>query len=112
MCIVDKQVDGILAVEFRSKSSEYRFILFCCYLPPVNSPWSEPTKFFSHLISQLYLHHKAELILICGDFNARIGEETDLANFDWIPNRVAVDTCKNGYSEIFLFFLKIVNAVF
>ena len=104
--IIDKQVDGILAAEFKSKFSECNFIIFCCYLPPINSPWAEPTKFFGHLLSQLYLHDKGDLILMCGDFNARIGKETDLANFDHIPNRVALDTCKNGYCDIFLDFLK------
>ena len=43
---------------------------------------------------------------MCGDFNAHIGKETDLANFDHIPNWVALDTCKNGYCDIFLDFLK------
>ena len=104
--IIDKQFDGILAAEFKSKFSGCNFIIFCCYLPPTNSPWAKPTTFFGYLLSQLYLHDKADLILICGDFNARIGKETDLANFDHIPNRVALDTCKNGYCDIFLDFLK------
>ena len=104
--VIDKQVDGILGVEFKSKFFESNFIVFCCYLPPVNSPWAEPTNFFGHLLSQLYLHNNADLIIICGDFNARIGKEIDFANFDKIPNRVPLDTCKNGYCEIFLDFLK------
>ena len=36
--IIDKQVDGILAAEFKSKFSECNFLIFCCYLPPINSP--------------------------------------------------------------------------
>ena len=106
VCVVDKEVDGILVVQFKSKINDTKFVLFCCYLPPANSPWAEPTTFFNHLLTQLYVHKTADLILLCGDFNARIGRENDSTNFDKIPNRIALDTYKNSYSEIFLDFLK------
>ena len=104
--VINKEVDAILAIVFHSKSSECIFIIFSCYLPPANTPWAEPTKFFGHLIAQLYEYNNAEFILIGGDFNARIGKESEVANFDHIPSRIVLDTCKNGYSEIFLDFLR------
>ena len=30
VCVVDKEVDGILVVEFKSKINDTKFVLFCC----------------------------------------------------------------------------------
>ena len=104
--IIDKQVDGILGIQLSNKSTGYSYLVYRCYLPPKNSPWAEPYKFFGHLISQLYVNSSVETVIICGDFNARIGKEIDCANFDKIPNRLVIDSNKNTYCEIFLEFLK------
>jgi hypothetical protein len=37
--IVDKQFDGILAVKFNCKSSDYCFIVVGLYLPPEQTTW-------------------------------------------------------------------------
>ena len=73
---------------------------------PLQIPLGLNRLFFGHLLTQLYAHKNADVTLLCGDFNARIGRENDSTNFDKIPNRIALDTCKTSYSEIFLDFLK------
>ena len=44
--VVDKSFDGVLGVRFVSKLTKYSFVVYSCYLPPDNSSWAEPDKFF------------------------------------------------------------------
>ena len=39
--VVDKSFDGLLGVLFEHKSLKYNFVVFCCHLPPEDSPWGE-----------------------------------------------------------------------
>ena len=44
--IVDKSIDGVLGLQFVDKLTNYTFIIYCCYLPPDKSVWSNSTNFF------------------------------------------------------------------
>ena len=70
--ILDKSFEGILGIEFRNKYTDFIFVVFTCYLPPENSPWENSTEFFGHLISQVYMSSYADLVFLCGDYNARV----------------------------------------
>ena len=75
--VVDKFVDGILAILFVDKVSEFNSLLISCYLPPDGSPYANTSVFFNHLLSILYLHSSCDCVIICGDINAWIDSDAD-----------------------------------
>ena len=81
-------------------------LVYACYLPPEGSPWADPTIFFGHLISQIYLYSTTNTVIICGDLNARIGKDLDVALFDNIAKRKIIDSVKNSYGDNLIDFLK------
>ena len=75
--IFDKIYDGVFGIKLTC--TDMSIIIFVCYLPPDNSPYGKDVDgFFSHLTAQLHLASDADLIFICGDMNARVGEQNDL----------------------------------
>ena len=73
--ILDKTFDGILCLQFKSKISDYCFIVISCYLPPSNSVWGrDGTSFYSHLLSLVYLYADVDAMFIMGDLNSRFGD--------------------------------------
>ena len=106
--VVDKSIDGILGIQFVDKLSKYTIILFSCYLPPDNSSYaSNVNDYFAHLSSKVYLHCNADIFMLCGDFNARVGNMKDTILCDkGIPERKIIDVChSNVHGEIFIDFL-------
>ena len=102
-----KNVDGILGLKFVSKSTEFSFLIFCCYLPPDGSLYANPDSFYSQLIQSIYLNSNVDLLIMCGDFNSRIGKEQDfINNIDSVPMLRNIDTVKNVFGDTFLEFLK------
>ena len=106
--VLDKEIDGLLLVEFVNKNSNYTFVLFACYLPPENSVWGrDPTSFFAHILSQVYLNQNADAMYMCGDFNARVGDLSDVIDgVDDVPKRLNVDQVKRGHGEALIDFVK------
>ena len=87
--VVSDKIDGILGVSLECKSTKYCIVVYSCYLPPDGSPWADTSVFFTHLISQIYDNSSADLIIVGGDFNARIGNSQDFINYiDSIPLRI------------------------
>ncbi len=106
--IIDKSVDGLIVLELANKSSDFTIVLFACYLPPENSVWGrDPTSFYAHIISQIYLNQNADAIVLCGDFNSRIGNMSDIVEgVDDIPARRVLDKVKKAPGETFIEFVK------
>ena len=105
--IVDKEIDGLLGILLTEKLSEAQILLFTGYLPPENSKWGRnPEIFYGHLLSKIYFYSTVDMVVICGDLNARIGQLKDcIADIDNIPNRVVIDQVKNKHGESFIDFL-------
>lgn len=105
--VIDHAYEGIIGVHFANKFSDFNFIVYSLYLPPENSPWGrDATAFFSHLLTQVYLHCETDALILCGDLNSRIGsiqENNDC--FDNIPHRTLVDKACNQHGKSFLEFL-------
>ena len=82
--IIDKSYEGIIGLAFTSKTTDFKFLVFSCYLPPENSVWGRDAQcFYAHLI---YLQYDYDLIFLCGDFNARIGSLSDMdSELDELP---------------------------
>ena len=107
--IFDKSFDGILRIEMVNKHTDVRCIYFVCYLHSEGSPYSRDIDaFYAHLITQLYLANKADMIFLARDFNARIGSNTD--TFDGlddtiIPERKVLDLTSNKHGSTLIDFL-------
>ena len=106
--ILNKQHDGILAVEFRDKYTDFSVVLITCYLSPENSVWGRnASSFFVNLLSLVYTCSFADIIIICGDFNARIGCTLDfIPDIDNVNERLVLDHSKNSHGRSFIEFLK------
>jgi hypothetical protein len=106
--VIDKCKDGVLALQFTNKMTDYTFVIISCYLPPENSVWgSDPTGFFIHVLGLLYSFTNADAVYIMGDLNARIGEKEDFIHEidSGICARKALDKFVNKHGEAFLDFL-------
>ena len=68
---IDRDVDGILGLLFSRKQGSWSFIIFSCYLPPQESPWSDATNFYSHLMFKMQEFNFISDVFICGDLNSR-----------------------------------------
>ena len=105
--ILDASYDGILALLFKDKVSGYCFSLYCCYLPPENSPHGRDSiAFYTHLLSLIYLHSYVDCSFMCGDNNGRISNRQDaISALDDISEREIIDNHLNKHGEAFLDFL-------
>ena len=108
--VIDRTFDGIIGLQMIDKVSQFTIIIFSCYLPPDNSPYATNVNdFFAHLTCQSYLYSNADVFLICGDFNARVGNLKDTICCDTeIPDRKIIDMCHSnvyGHGETFVDFL-------
>ena len=105
MRVIDKSYDGIMALEFIHKHTNFTFVVCACYLPPDNSVWGQnATLFFSNIISLpiVYACDDADAVYLCGDFNARVGNGKDiiegLDDLD-LPDRKVLNATKNALLE-------------
>ena len=105
--IVDKSYDGILAVKFSNKTTKTDFIVYACYLPPENSTRGRNAQtFFAHLLTLIYSHCYCDQMFIAGDFNARIGNLSDVIyDCDDIIQRGNIDPVTNKHGHDFIDFL-------
>ena len=84
--LIDKECEGILGIELKNKMSGFTIQIFACYLPPIDSPYSNTATFFGHLITKLYVNNHVDMFVLAGDFNARIGCKQDIIEqIDSIP---------------------------
>ena len=106
--VIDKIHDGILGVKFVDKNTEQDFIIFTCYLAPYDSPYGrKESDFLGHLIVQLYLYNECSQVYICGDFNGRIGNLSDVVEgIDSLPSRNILDNVIHGHGEALIGFLQ------
>ena len=105
--VVDKDFDGVLALLFEDKETNYSFMCICTYLPPENSVWGRNAfMFYNHLLQLVYTFSDVDALCICGDLNSRIGGMSDYnVDLDNIPARVPLDKTKNLHGEALIDFL-------
>ena len=106
--VVDKTIDGIIGLMIEHIETDYTCFVLSCYLSPENSPWGrDSTSFFAHLLSQIYTYAESDAIIVCGDFNSRIGELSDtILNIDSLPPRVVLDKVVNHHGKSLIEFLQ------
>ncbi|CAG2188553.1 unnamed protein product [Mytilus edulis] len=105
--VIDKSVDGVLGLKLESRSTNFNFLVFSCYLPPENSNRGRDAQsFFAHLLTQIYMNCDSDGIFLLGDFNSRIGSMSEmLFEADEITKRNQIDNCVNQHGHEFLEFL-------
>ncbi len=87
------------------KHSGYSFNICMCYLPPYKSLKVDAVGFLATLLSQVYVYQKECPFMICGDFNSRIGDNSDyIEGMDDKPERSVLDFESNPYCNKFLDF--------
>ena len=106
--IIDRSVDGILGISLNCKYHAFKMIVYVCYLSPVMSAWGrDPEGYFAHLTACIYEMNDVDQLVLCGDFNARLGTNHDvIASVDEIQNRITIDHTKSGHCDAFLDFVK------
>ena len=106
--LVDKTKEGIISVVFKNKSTNFSFVVYCCYLPPGDSTRGrDAVDFFAYILSDLYFQSECDMVFLCGDINARVLDMCDtIPEIDNICNRKSLDTVKNSHGECFIEFLK------
>ncbi len=71
--VVSKDFEGILGMQLENNDTGFTAVVFCCYLSPENSVWGRNADdMFSQLTGELYVNQEADLLIVAGDFNARI----------------------------------------
>ena len=103
----DKSLEDILILKFTNRFDKSAFVLFICYLPPDFSMRAvDGDAFFNDLSKKVYEYQSEGEIIICGDFNARLGLESDyIEGVDVVKPRMVIDTTTNSYCDILLDFL-------
>ncbi|CAC5366261.1 unnamed protein product [Mytilus coruscus] len=83
------------------------FLVFACYLPPINSSRGrDAPRFFALLLAQIYLNDECDAIMLTGYFNSRIGSLPDTLNdIDCVPMRNTIDKSINQHGHEFIDFL-------
>jgi len=106
--VIDKSVDGILCISLVNRHTHRSFVICVCYLPPITSIWGRNSDhFFTHMTNTLYSCSDFDHIVICGDFNARIGNLRDsIVEIDCIPHRNVIDLVKSGHCVSLIEFIK------
>ena len=99
MRIVDQSYEGIVGILLSHKSTDLHIAIFCCYLPPENSPWgSGDMGFFGHLLGQI--------VLVRDDVNGKTGNLQEyLHDTDSISERTYLDEIRNNQGLSFIDFL-------
>ena len=109
--VLDKSNEGILWIYFKCKYSDFNFSIAICYLPPNESTRpNDQEKFFEDLIQQVYCNQSKGNTIICGDFNARCGSNTEyIEGVDDVKPRTVIDQTENHNGDLFCEFLSDIN---
>ncbi len=105
--IFDKEYDGILALKFKHKYTDYTFVLIAGYLPPDRSPYGrDALGFYNHVSNLIYQTSDCDTVYFTGDLNSRVGVEKDYTTgLDNICQRTVLDNGKNEHGKALLDFL-------
>ena len=98
--------DLVLGLKLIDRVSKETLIIYNVYLPPENSQYGRNNERVLDLLTfEIYGQTDADLVTVCGDFNARIGEKDDCLHCDNIRRRVPVDRTCNKQGDRLITFL-------
>ncbi|VDI16798.1 Hypothetical predicted protein [Mytilus galloprovincialis] len=98
-------------IKFKSKFCDISIIVAVCYLPPAESSRAlDSDMYFQNLLQQVHEYQNLGRIIICGDLNSRVGQNSDyVEGVDIIRPRNVVDFCENHQGDKFINFLCDIN---
>ncbi|MES9880570.1 MAG: endonuclease/exonuclease/phosphatase family protein, partial [Sedimenticola sp.] len=105
--VLDASKEGIFWIKLRNKNTNVCINACVCYLPPHGSSRQlDAHAFYDSLLSDIYIYRNSGTIMICGDFNSRVGDNDDfIVGVDDFSQRQVVDFNTNAYGDILIEFL-------
>ena len=106
--LLDDSVDDILWIKLTHKMEAMVVLCLCvCYLAPANSSRQIcANNYYDTLLNSVYEYQSVGRVVICGDFNGRIGDRADyIEGIDSLPERKIMDFTVNSHGESLLEFL-------
>lgn len=98
--VLDDKVEDVLWIKLSSNIRSDDIVLCVAYLPPSESVRNnDPEAFYCSLLEQVYAYQNvASKMYICGDFNSRVGDESDfIEGVDEVRPRDILDyTCSSN----------------
>lgn len=107
MSILDKTAEDVFWVQFSAKATTENIALCVCYLPPSDSSRHVDSElFYCKLLEQVYAYQNIGQLFICGDFNSRVGCDTDyIESADDVRPRDIIDHVSNSNGDLLIDFL-------
>ena len=100
---VSEIYDNLLGLELINHDTDPRVIVYCVYIPPRKCKYGqENERLFDLLTMELYKHIECEEVIICGDFNARIGNKLDILDSDEVVDRKVIDQTVTPQGQMLL----------
>ena len=97
--------DNILGVKLVCWKTNTKIVIFCVYLPPESSRYGQENELLlNQLTVEPYKHEQADKLVICGDFNAWIGNLHDALTQE-LPKRHVIDRIVNLQGQKLINFL-------
>ncbi|CAC5399360.1 unnamed protein product [Mytilus coruscus] len=105
--IINSDFEGILWIKLNATDTDFCVYVAVCYLPPAGSSRViEPDLFFQNLLEGVYSYQNKRNIVICADFNSRVGRNLDyIEGVDNVKPRNVVDFSENHSGDVFINFL-------
>ena len=99
--------ESFLAIELKNKINDQTLLISSCYLPPKYSPWGRDSEsLFACVLNYIYTKD-VEHLIICGDFNSRIGSLNEVIdNTDYVRKRADIDFHVNQHRRSLIEFLQ------
>ena len=98
--------DNVLSVILTSNKNNECIVIYCVYLPPDMSRFGQNNEnILNWLLLDIYNNQNVDATVICGDFNARIGNKKDTSEYDNIPERKHLDCVTNEQGNKLLNFI-------
>ena len=103
-CFMDR--DNVIGMLLTCRLMRESLMIYCVYLPPESSRFAgENESVFNNILIDVYQRTEVDTVLICGDFNARIGTKNNCQIFDDIAPRISLDNVSNSQGDKLLSFI-------
>ena len=105
--VLPRSREGAMWLKFDPKTTGETFCVCICYMPPKGSNHQvQADVFFEDLLQCCYEYQNEGKLVICGDLNARCGDQADhIEGVDSIPGRKVMDLIENEHGDLLVDFL-------
>ena len=103
--------DNVLGIVLKDKNDIENLVVYAVYLPPENLRYGQFNEQILNLLTcELYKYNDADTVVVCGDFNARIGDKSDNELSSDLPIRISIDKNCNSQGAKLLEFVNDSNS--